>query len=142
MRHMACNVSKEVGRLRDWTGALWARRYDAIVVSDEPDVQRNRLKYLLSHGVKEGLVESPLHWPGVHAAEALVHGEPLEGFWFNRSKEWAARNRGLDVGYYDFATKFQVHLSPLPAFRDLARRVPPDGGGPDQRDRGGGQAEA
>ena len=72
----------------------------------------------LSHGVKEGLVESPLEWPGVHAAKALVHGEPLEGFWFNRSKEWAARNRGLDVGYYDFATNYQVHLSPLPGFRD------------------------
>jgi hypothetical protein len=118
MQHVACNVSKEVGRLRDWTGALWARRYDAIVVSDEPDVQRHRLKYLLGHGVKEGLVENPLEWPGVHAAKALVHGEALEGFWFNRSKEWAARNRGLDVGYYDFATEYQVHLSPLPAFRD------------------------
>ncbi|HEX9736228.1 MAG TPA: hypothetical protein VGG06_30060 [Thermoanaerobaculia bacterium] len=45
---------------------------------------------------------------------------PLEGFWFNRSKEWAARNRGLDIGYYDFATKYQVHLSPLPALRDLS----------------------
>ncbi|HEX9737313.1 MAG TPA: transposase [Thermoanaerobaculia bacterium] len=50
MQHLACNISKEVGRLRDWTGALWARRYDAIVVSDEPEVQRHRLKYLLAQG--------------------------------------------------------------------------------------------
>ena len=120
MQHLACNVSKEVGRLRDWSGSLWARRYDAVVVSDEPDVQWNRLRYVLSHGVKEGLVESPLEWPGVHAAKALVHGEPLEGVWFNRSKQWAARNRGLEVGYYDFATEYRVDFTPLPAFRDLA----------------------
>jgi hypothetical protein len=119
MQHLACNISKEVGRIRDWSGSLWARRYDAIVVSDEPAAQWNRLKYLLSHGVKEGLCESPLEWPGVHAAKALVHGEPLEGFWFNRTKEWAARNRGLEFGYYDFATKYRVGFSPLPAFRDL-----------------------
>jgi len=119
MQHLACNISKEVGRIRDWSGSLWARRYDAIVVSDEPAAQWNRLKYLLSHGVKEGLCESPLEWPGVHAAKALVHGEPLEGFWFNRTKEWAARNRGLEFGTYDFATKYRVHFSPLPAFRDL-----------------------
>ena len=120
MQHLACNISKEVGRFRDWNGPLWARRYDAIVVSDEPDVQWNRLKYVLSHGVKEGLVESPLEWPGVHAAKALVYGEPLVGMWFNRSKEWAARNRGLELGYYDFATEYRVSFSPLPAFRDVA----------------------
>jgi hypothetical protein len=50
VQHLACNVSKEVGRLRDWSGPLWARRYDGIVVSDEPDVQLNRLKYLLAKG--------------------------------------------------------------------------------------------
>ena len=58
-----------------------------------PDVQWSRLKYLLANGVKEGLVESPLDWPGVSCAKALVHGEPLEGYWFNRSKEWSAHNR-------------------------------------------------
>ncbi len=59
MQHASCNLSKEVGRLRGWSGPLWGRRYDGIVVSDESAKQWNRLKYLLSHGVKEGLVESP-----------------------------------------------------------------------------------
>jgi hypothetical protein len=45
------------------------------------------LRYLLSHSVKEGLCESPFDWPGVECAKALVHGEKLEGVWFNRSKE-------------------------------------------------------
>ena len=120
MHHLAGNISKEIGgRIRQWRGAFWERRYDGIVVSDEPEVQWRRLKYHLSHGVKEGLVESPLRWPGVHAAKALLHGEPLEGVWFNRSKEWAARNRGLEVSRYDYATRYLVGFAQLPAFRHL-----------------------
>ncbi len=120
MQHLKCNTTKEIdGQYRQWGGALWQRRYDAIPVSDEPHVQWSRLKYLLSHGVKEGLVESPLDWPGVHCAKALVHGEPLEGVWFNRSKEWAATNRGLEVGRYDFATRYLIHFAQLPAFQHL-----------------------
>ena len=116
MHHLACNIAKEIGgRLRQWRGAFWERRYDGIVVSDEPEAQWRRLKYHLSHGVKEGLVESPLRWPGVHAAKALVHGEPIEGTWFNRSKEWAAKNRGVAFGRYDFATRYRVPFAPLPA---------------------------
>ena len=119
MQHFGCNCSKEIGRLRRWSGPLWARRYDAIAVSDEPEAQWRRMKYLLSHGVKEGLVESPMQWPGVNAARALVHGEKLEGYWFNRSKECAARHYGKDYGTYDFATRYRVGFAPLPAFRDL-----------------------
>ena len=120
MHHLAGNISKEIGgRLRNCRGAFWERRYDGIVVSGEPEAQWRRLKYHLSHGVKEGLVESPLRWPGVHAAKALVHGEPLEGYWFNRSKEWSAKNRGLAFGRYDFATRYLVPFAPLPTFRHL-----------------------
>ncbi len=44
------NLSKEVGRIRGWSGSLWGRRYDGIVVSDEPEKQWERLKYLLANG--------------------------------------------------------------------------------------------
>ncbi len=111
------NLSKEVGRLRGWSGTLWERRYDAIVVG--PEAEWNRLKYSLSHGPKEGLTESPLQWPGIHAARQLVHGEPLEGAWFNRSKEWAARNRQQEYGTYDFATRYSIRFAQLPSLRHL-----------------------
>ncbi len=120
MHHLGCNLSKEVGRIRQRTGPMWARRYDGIVVSDEPEMQWHRLRYLLSHSGKEGLCASPLAGPGVHCARALVHGEKLEGCWFNRGKEWAARNQGKDYGYYDFATKYLVGFAPLPEYRHLA----------------------
>ena len=118
MAHFGCNLSKEVGRLRGWRGAMWERRYDAIVVAAEAEWAR--LKYSLAHGTKEGLVESPVDWPGIHAARQLVHGEPLEGCWFSRSKEWAARNRGLEYGTYDFATRYSIQLAQLPSLRHLS----------------------
>jgi hypothetical protein len=120
MHHWGCNISKEIGgRIRQWRGAFWERRYDGIVVSDEPEKQWSRLKYLVSHSVKEQLCETPLDWPGVHCAGALVHGEKLEGAWFNRSKEWAARRRGQNYQRYDYATQYRVGFAPLPAFREL-----------------------
>ncbi|MEM7357174.1 MAG: transposase, partial [Acidobacteriota bacterium] len=119
MFHFAGNTSRKIGKLRQWEGAFWHRRYDSIRVSDEPEAQWARLKYALSHGVKEGLVESPLQWPGVHAAGPLLRGKPLRGTWFNKTQENAARNRGEDIGAYDFATKYQIELSPLPTYRHL-----------------------
>ncbi len=123
MFHFACNSSKKIGKIRRWQGPLWGRRYDVVPISREPEAQWRRLEYLLSHGVKEGLVESPIEWPGVHAAGPLLRGEKLEGYWFNKTKEWAARHRGQDVGAYDFATKYRIELAQLPAFRHLPPEV-------------------
>ncbi len=120
MHHLGCNLSKEIGRIRQWRGSFWERRYDAILVTDEPEEQWKRLKYVMSHSVKEGLCESPLEWPGVHCARALVHGEPMGGYWWNRTKEWAACQRGLSYGTYDYATRYLVGFAPLPAFRSLS----------------------
>ncbi len=98
--------------------SLWERRYDAIVVG--PDAEWSRLKYSLSNGVKEELVERAADWPGIHAARQLVAGKPLEGYWWNRSKEWAARNRRQDYGTYDYATRYSIRFAQLPAFRHLS----------------------
>jgi hypothetical protein len=41
---------------------MWQRRYEATALPSSSS-QMKCLKYLLGHGVKEGLVESPLDWP-------------------------------------------------------------------------------
>ncbi len=38
----------------------------------------------------------------------------------DRSKEWAARNRGQSYGAYDFATRYAIPFAQLPAFRHLS----------------------
>ncbi|HSJ74704.1 MAG TPA: hypothetical protein VK899_00705, partial [Gemmatimonadales bacterium] len=52
---------------------------------DEEAAQVDRLIYVLSNGVKEGLVARVEEWPGVHSAHALLTGEPLEGIWYDRT---------------------------------------------------------
>jgi len=57
--------------------------------------------------------------PGPNAARALVHDEPLVGgFWFDRTKEYYAHRKGIDFDKYDYATRYEIELKPLPAFQD------------------------
>jgi len=86
--YFASNLAREIARLTGWTDKIWARRYQAIVISDEEAAQISRLEYLLANGVKEGLVERVQDWPGVHCVRNLLDGEPLKGLWLDRTKEY------------------------------------------------------
>ena len=122
MRFVNGNISKAVGRLHDWRGPLWSRRYRAIPVVDEAS-QVSRLMYLLQQGCKEGLVDSPLAWPGLHCARALLGRETLVGRWLDRSGLYhARRDRGSEVDVSEFETSYPVELAPLPCWSRL-----PDG---------------
>src|SRR5688572_5363502 len=87
------NIAKEAGKLAQWREKFWSRRYQHIVVTEEEAAQVARMKYLLSHGAKEGPVKRPQDWPGVHGVRALLDGGPLRGYWFDRTKEYSARQR-------------------------------------------------
>ncbi len=117
------NIAREVGRLVEWKEKFWGRRYESVVVSDEMEAQVGRLQYFLANSVKEHLVESPLDWPGVHFAKALVEGHRLEGIWFDRSAYNRARKRRKrsdpPVREEDFKTTEVLELSPLPCFASL-----------------------
>ena len=63
MRFVKTNLSKQLGRIHGWSGPMLKRRYQAIPVSDEEEAQVDRLRYILEHGVKEGLVGCPADWP-------------------------------------------------------------------------------
>jgi REP element-mobilizing transposase RayT len=79
MNHLNSKLAREVGRLTGWREKIFGRRYQAILISSEDQAQIERLKYVLSHGCKEGLVERLQEWPGVHCVQALMEGKPLEG---------------------------------------------------------------
>ena len=105
MCYVCSKLAREVGRLTGWREKIFSRRYQAILVSEEEAAQVDRLSYLLSHGAKENLVARPQDWPGVHCVDALLSGLPLEGTWFDRTKEYAARQRGEDVPLDRFAIR-------------------------------------
>jgi hypothetical protein len=53
MQYLRANLSRKVGRLVDWSGGFWERRYSAEPVLDD-EALVGRLRYVLAHGVKEG----------------------------------------------------------------------------------------
>jgi REP element-mobilizing transposase RayT len=119
IQYLNANLAREIGRLVDWPSHLWARRYQSILISDETAAQIGRLRYVLSQTCKEGLVSSPLDWPGAHCAQALLDGSTLCGLWFDRTREYAARQRGESYRPRDFASEEILTLDPLPCWRHL-----------------------
>jgi hypothetical protein len=123
MCYVMSNVAREVGRLHGWRERFWGRRYSAIVISDEEACQIARLRYLLSHGVKEGLVAKASQWPGVHCAEALSRDEVLRGTWCDRTAEYRARGRARERASQEFESVEVVRFSPLPCWERCSRET-------------------
>jgi hypothetical protein len=114
------NLAREVARLTGWTGKIWERRYQAIPISDEEEVQAARLRYVLGHGVKENLVAHLREWPGLHCVHQIVASEPLAGHWYDRTQEYLAHRQGKDADPLKHATSETVTLSPLPCWKHLS----------------------
>ena len=125
-------IAQEVQRLCGWTGGIFEPDSDITVVTEEPEAQIERLRYLMSQGVKEGLVPHPCDWPGVHSAKALLTGRmQLDGVWVRRSELYervrkekrrskAVRRRRLDrATYKSYEEKVPLKLVPIPAWEDL-----------------------
>ncbi|HKI06702.1 MAG TPA: hypothetical protein VKK31_32290, partial [Thermoanaerobaculia bacterium] len=49
-----------------------------------------------------------------------LHGEPLEGYWFDRTQEYAARQRHEDFDRLCYATAETLTLDPLPCWEGLS----------------------
>jgi len=120
MNYLNSNLAREAGRLVRWREKFWGRRYQAILVSTEDEAQIERLRYILAHGAKEGLVRSPLDWPGAHCARALLHGTPLTGRWIDRARESAALRKRRPGDPPSFVTLEELHLAPLPCWKGLS----------------------
>ena len=123
MGYFGSNLAREVARLTGWNDKVWARRYQAIAISNEEEAQLQRFAYLISHGVKELLVERVLDWPGVHCAGALLADRPDEGIWFDRTAEYWARQRNESFSARQFATRETVILDPLPCWQHLSKEA-------------------
>lgn len=108
------NLAKEVARLTGWKEKVWSRRYQAVLVSNEEAAQIARQRYILAHGAKENLVASPRDWPGVSSVAAHLDDARLEGLWFDRTKEFAARKRGVELSLDERTDAERIVLTPMP----------------------------
>jgi hypothetical protein len=123
MKYFLGNLSKKAGRLVDWTGHFWDRRFAASPVLDEEALE-GALKYILGHGVKEGLVRRVDQWPGLSCLRQLL-GDPKRTFQFH---QWAQRWRSgklLPGGNHPWSDQWaateELELHPLPHWQALTR---------------------
>lgn len=124
-RFINTNISKEIGREEhaDWRGPMFERRMRQILVLTEDDVH-DRFRYILSHGVKEGLVERPSQWPGVHCAKPLCEGRTDRGIWVDRTELWRIRKSAADkkkkptrrATEATVSTSYAVNLTRIPGW--------------------------
>jgi REP element-mobilizing transposase RayT len=119
MEYLNSNLAREINRLHDWSGDVWERRYRSILVSSEQDAQVSRLKYILAHGVKEGLVARASDWPGVHSLRETLAGKPIRGMWFDRTAEYKEAQRRQGSQRPEHAIEETFILSPLPCWAHL-----------------------
>jgi REP element-mobilizing transposase RayT len=109
----------------DWPGVMWEPYVATALPTHESQV--NALKYVLSQGVKEDLVERPQDWPGVNCVHALLLGRKMSGQWLDATKykraiRLAARSKKpkKQIKRADYLVNYNVELSPLPAFEGLS----------------------
>jgi REP element-mobilizing transposase RayT len=130
MKYLLSNLAKKLAPLcgEPWWGRFWERRYSAAPILDEKALE-TRLHYVLSHGVKEGLVASPLEWEGLHCAGQIVSEAPLSFRWFDWTRRWNAKNRpSFDAqnlaGRYseEFSDEEQLVLEPLPQWARMPQQ--------------------
>ena len=114
--YLKANIAKELGRLHNWKEKFWGRRYQSISINfTEHDLEK-RFLYILENGCKEGLVDSPLDWPGVTSARALYDGQwTIPCNWYDRTAQYRASQRGVDE---EVLIKETVRLTPLPFLQE------------------------
>lgn len=121
MNYLNSNLAREIGRHVGWRERFWGRRYQAILVSEEESAQVERLRYVLSHGCKEGFVRRPGDWPGATAVDALLSDSLIQGHWLDRSGLYEAMRRKRPLAIEDFVSTETLELEPLPCWRHLSR---------------------
>ncbi|EPX59553.1 hypothetical protein D187_002714 [Cystobacter fuscus DSM 2262] len=123
MQYLRANLSRKVGRLVDWSGSFWERRYSAEPVLDDAALV-GRLRYVLAHGVKEGLVERSAEWPGLTCLPQLLGPAKRLFQWFNWTKRWSRRgSEDMAAGERRFAEEWaepvELEVAPLPCWEGL-----------------------
>jgi REP element-mobilizing transposase RayT len=124
MQRLQSNIAVKVGRFVGWRGRFFARRYSAEPIVDE-GAQVERLAYILSHGVKEGLVARCQQWPGLSCAQALLEGGRASMHsWRDWTRRWKMQV-DEEVNVDRFSTECPsepevLELTPLPCWAKFA----------------------
>ena len=112
MCHLSSNIAREVCRAQRWSEHVWGGRYHSHELVDEAALI-SAYKYLFKNSVKEGLVDHPREWPGLHGWRQLCAGEQVLGEWVERAQLFWARQtkKGANATERDFTRMLPVTLT-------------------------------
>jgi hypothetical protein len=77
------------------------------------------MAYILSQGVKDGLIAHPTDWPGATCVHALLDDNPVTGIWVDRTALYHARRTNPALTEDDFTETTSFELTPLPVWAHL-----------------------
>ena len=112
MQYLKSNLSRELSRVHEWQGPMWQSRYASEEILDEESLNEV-FKYITENSVKEGLVDHPRAWRGLHGFHQLVDKVEQEGPWLDRTAMFKARRNAKTrdrVSAKDFTTSYKVTL--------------------------------
>jgi REP element-mobilizing transposase RayT len=123
MQFLLANAARKVGWLVRWRGTFWEHRYSAEPVLDD-EALVGRLRYILSHGVKEALVRKCRNWPGLSCLRMLVRGSRRSFRWFGWSKRWSARKEAASADRFHerWTERETLELTVLPHWAHMPRK--------------------
>lgn len=93
MQFLQSNIAVKVGRLVNWRGRFWGRRYSAEPILDDPAFLA-RVRYIKAHGVKERLIGRVQNWPGLTSFPELCGGKVRTFPWRSWTKLWREQRKG------------------------------------------------
>ena len=114
------NLARELARVHNWHGTLWQKRYSSEEILDEKALEEV-FKYITQNSVKEGLVDHPKDWTGLHGYRQLVMGKKVGGPWVDRIAYYHSVQRLEGKLMSEFTTEHQIKLTPPPLWAHLSK---------------------
>ena len=114
------NLARELARVHNWHGTLWQKRYSSEEILDKESLGEI-FKYITQNSVKEGLVDHPKDWTGLHGYHQLVMGKKIVGPWINRTAYFHSVKRREGKPIEDFTTEYHIKLTPPPMWAHLSK---------------------
>ncbi|MDH5671818.1 MAG: transposase [Myxococcales bacterium] len=119
MAYFKARVADDINLLTGKRGPLWARRYDAEPITDDPSVA-DRIAYSVDNPCKANLVSEPEEWPGLNLAYGLGDSDELGFEFLNRTKWHKARHPEKLAPFFETVT---LKLSAAPSCEGMDRET-------------------
>ena len=113
-------ISRAINRLYGREGPLWSSRARVQPALDDDSVISAML-YSATNVVKDGLVESASHWPGLSSYPCLAHGKLLRFPYIDWTAWRKAGGSTKKLPPRKFTKWTTIKLAPIPAWKNLPR---------------------